>query len=171
MTLPRPEYLLYLGNCHAYGWSPSERGLEAFLLQRDAGWRNKKTGQMIWPGEKKESDEMKNPGSNGVVVVDVSEYHRLVEDGILEKIRADNLQKRNYTLIDEADSLRKELDDVKEKLSETASQLTISDGSVTHWYNLYAEVKKELESVKEAMWQEEHCVEPDDPQEDNPVQT
>lgn len=53
MISPRREYLLYLGNCHAYGWTLSEPGLQAFLRQRDAGWRNRKTGQMIWPARRK----------------------------------------------------------------------------------------------------------------------
>lgn len=45
---PRIPYLVYLGNCNAQGWTPSERGLEAFLRQMAAGWRDD-TGRMIWP--------------------------------------------------------------------------------------------------------------------------
>lgn len=44
----RKDYLLYLGLCHAWGWSPSDRGLEEFLRQLKAGWRDK-NGRMIWP--------------------------------------------------------------------------------------------------------------------------
>ena len=40
--------LIYLGICNAWGWVPTQKGLDAFLRQRKAGWRDR-TGRMIWP--------------------------------------------------------------------------------------------------------------------------
>lgn len=156
MIEEREGHLLYLGNCHAYGWSPTERGLEEFLRQRDTGWRNRKTGQMIWPGDREENHTMENiiallKSMQGITLVKTEVYSSLVENGLLQKLRADNLQQRNLTLIDEVDCLRKELDEVKTNLGETISKLKMSDNGVSYWFNRCEEVKKELDSVLSAM--------------------
>lgn len=39
-----------------------------------------------------------------------NEYRALVENHLLEKLRADNLQRRNKELIEEIDRLRQQLD-------------------------------------------------------------
>lgn len=44
----RITFLIYLGNCYAWGWRPSVEGLIAFLRQQQTGRRDR-TGRIIWP--------------------------------------------------------------------------------------------------------------------------
>lgn len=40
-------HAIYLGLCHAYGWLPSDEGLEAFKAQVSSGLRGP-DGRIIW---------------------------------------------------------------------------------------------------------------------------
>ena len=39
---------LYLGLCHAWGWTPNDEGLRAFVRQMPSGLRDQ-NGRMRWP--------------------------------------------------------------------------------------------------------------------------
>lgn len=163
MTEPREEYLLYLGNCYARGWTTTKRGMKAFLHQRAAGWRNRKTGQMIWPGEEKETSEMEKlvellDALDGVTLIKTESYRRLAEDRVLQKLRAENLQRKNKDLIDEVDLLRDKLEKAEE--AKKNEQL-----ATNYWYEECQKAKQELADVLEDLGvevqeQKEEALEP-----------
>lgn len=43
----RRDAALYLGRCHAEGWQPCDKGLEAFCRQMEEGFRAQ-DGKIIW---------------------------------------------------------------------------------------------------------------------------
>lgn len=45
----------------------------------------------------------------GAILVDTASYHKMVEDGLLHKLRAEKLEQRVRELVEECDSLRQRL--------------------------------------------------------------
>lgn len=85
--------------------------------------------------------------SAGVAVVSAESYRALVEGLLLQRMRADNLQRKNAELIGEADKFRKELRDTLEELDKTAKNVRESDKVVLWWMEKCEKAEQERDAL------------------------
>lgn len=99
------------------------------------------------------------------VTMRIETYQALLEDRLLQRLRGDNLQRKNAELIQEVDDLREELDTAKAELDKSTTCAKESENSAVWWMEKCQKAEQERDAMYKALGLGEVAASGDEPKE------